>query len=640
MSTHNRCDSFQASPLFSIDQEGDEDEEDKVSVPAPDVPIPSADGGSEATSEVSPPQKSAAVSEAFSFQLFPLTNEKNRAELLALKSTHRIVPLPAYDFSKDIIRPGAYWRLLQGAVVEVHFTLSHWGIATAKRDVYGGNIEKIRLLVLPTSSSSKKRKVTFHLDSEDMPTQKLAKMDETKTRINPILSPDSGRPLDSSLHLEPTARGFCLNLAPPSLFYSYSEGRRNSLGSGERRDPPPRLYSPTGRHARDMWPEAGSSRRGTEAERASLGTERRPTFALEEHGRLHSRVGIFDRDYPVERPRSRSRRHSQGSSSSHLRQHARELSPPWIPRPITPTNADYQRQTPRYHPRMRPLSHDRPTYGRGGECDEYPNLQRPRGEEERPRAVRREETYPEPIQCRRSEPIETIRRGLKALGRPHREAEPLRARHFKRARGRRESEADAVLEMLGRGAANSRAPEPLERMPHRGSAKAPKFSGKGKITPDDYDTYILEGLDPELKRETLTNLKLRYGIHSRDSPWPMRYIVDKLKFLVNDRFQTARSRASRKREAWPSRDEVTKELAQEQPQVRMGVEVQGALCYRDDSPICPTVKFGPHSEGSQGRKGPERVLGGRPTSEIQSPTLVRLVGTETEAFRRRPTDSD
>ncbi|KAI5981832.1 hypothetical protein EDD15DRAFT_2182600 [Pisolithus albus] len=117
------------------------------------------------------------VSEAFSFQLFPLTNEKNRAELLALKSTHRIVPLPAYDFSRNIIRPGAYRRLLQGAVVEVHFTLSHWGIATAKRDVYGGNIEKIRLLVLPTSSSSsKKRKVAFHLDSEDMPTQKSARM--------------------------------------------------------------------------------------------------------------------------------------------------------------------------------------------------------------------------------------------------------------------------------------------------------------------------------------------------------------------------------------------------------------------------------------------------------------------------------
>ncbi|KIK11423.1 hypothetical protein PISMIDRAFT_78632, partial [Pisolithus microcarpus 441] len=55
---------------------------------------------------------------------------------------------------------------------------------------------------------------------------------------------------------------------------------------------------------------------------------------------------------------------------------------------------------------------------------------------------------------------------------------------------------------------------------------------KGKITADDYDAYILEGLDPELKRETLTNLKLRYGIRSRDDPWPMRYVVDELKFLV------------------------------------------------------------------------------------------------------------
>ncbi|KIK17013.1 hypothetical protein PISMIDRAFT_685753 [Pisolithus microcarpus 441] len=73
-----------------------------------------------------------AVSEAFSFERWPLTKEKNRAELLSLKSTHRILPLPAYDLENYIIRPGSYRRVLQGAIMEVHFTLSHWAIAAAK----------------------------------------------------------------------------------------------------------------------------------------------------------------------------------------------------------------------------------------------------------------------------------------------------------------------------------------------------------------------------------------------------------------------------------------------------------------------------------------------------------------------------
>ncbi|KAI5997162.1 hypothetical protein EDD15DRAFT_2364660 [Pisolithus albus] len=110
-------------------------------------------------------------------QDWPLTKEKNRAELLALSSTHRILPLPAYDVAGNLIRPAAYRRCLQGAVVEVHFTLTHWGIAKAKRDVYGGEIQLMHVLVPPPTptSPSKKRKLAQHLEPDETPAAKIAK---------------------------------------------------------------------------------------------------------------------------------------------------------------------------------------------------------------------------------------------------------------------------------------------------------------------------------------------------------------------------------------------------------------------------------------------------------------------------------
>ncbi|KIK11918.1 hypothetical protein PISMIDRAFT_78579, partial [Pisolithus microcarpus 441] len=101
------------------------------------------------------------TSDAFSMERWPLTKEKNRAELMALKSTHRILPVPAYDIAGDLIKPSAYRRSLQDAIVEIHFTMSHWGIAKTKQDVYGGEIQLIRVLVAPTapSSAGKKRRL-------------------------------------------------------------------------------------------------------------------------------------------------------------------------------------------------------------------------------------------------------------------------------------------------------------------------------------------------------------------------------------------------------------------------------------------------------------------------------------------------
>ncbi|KAI6130694.1 hypothetical protein EDD16DRAFT_1700649 [Pisolithus croceorrhizus] len=112
--------------------------------------------------------------DTYPLEQWPLTKERNRAELVALRSTHRILPLPAYDVAGDLIAPTAYRRCLQGAVAEVHFNLSHWAIARAKRDVYAGEIQFIRVLVPPLTPTrgSKKRKLPLHLDSDDMPSAK------------------------------------------------------------------------------------------------------------------------------------------------------------------------------------------------------------------------------------------------------------------------------------------------------------------------------------------------------------------------------------------------------------------------------------------------------------------------------------
>ncbi|KAI6014255.1 hypothetical protein PISMIDRAFT_118001, partial [Pisolithus microcarpus 441] len=112
----------------------------------------------------------------FSFERWPLTRERNRTNLLNLKNTHQILPVPTYDLARDLLKPATYRHFLQGALVEIHFSLTHWGIAGVKRDVYSGKIELLRLLEPPHGSSSpdRKRKIPLHLASDGSPNKKRA----------------------------------------------------------------------------------------------------------------------------------------------------------------------------------------------------------------------------------------------------------------------------------------------------------------------------------------------------------------------------------------------------------------------------------------------------------------------------------
>ncbi|KAI6143858.1 hypothetical protein EDD17DRAFT_1658667 [Pisolithus thermaeus] len=107
----------------------------------------------------------SSLADLFSLETWPLTKESNHAELLSLKSMHHLLPVPTYDLNNDLIHPSTYWHSLQGALVEIHFTLSHWGIAA------------IHLLMPPVPLSPvKKRRIPLHLDTEDGPSKKLMRI--------------------------------------------------------------------------------------------------------------------------------------------------------------------------------------------------------------------------------------------------------------------------------------------------------------------------------------------------------------------------------------------------------------------------------------------------------------------------------
>lgn len=84
---------------------------------------------------------------------------------------HRVVPVPVYNVKGDLIRPEAYQHSLDGAIVELHFNLTHWAIAGRKgslpSDQFIAEIKVIQVLVPPRASNSsmtKKRVVQRHLD--------------------------------------------------------------------------------------------------------------------------------------------------------------------------------------------------------------------------------------------------------------------------------------------------------------------------------------------------------------------------------------------------------------------------------------------------------------------------------------------
>ncbi|KIO07102.1 hypothetical protein M404DRAFT_24187 [Pisolithus tinctorius Marx 270] len=99
-----------------------------------------------------------------------------------------------------------------------------------------------------------------------------------------------------------------------------------------------------------------------------------------------------------------------------------------------------------------------------------------------------------------------------------------------------------------------------------------------KLTQEDYNGYFWEGLDPELQKDMLENLKFRNGLHNLDDPWPMNKVLREIKELLRHGYHTTRSHAARRGVIQLSPGEearrIARELVQRQPQVQAEAQAQ------------------------------------------------------------------
>ncbi|KAG2132277.1 uncharacterized protein EDB93DRAFT_1255256 [Suillus bovinus] len=83
-------------------------------------------------------------------------NDTTKGGLENIKKTHHVVPIPAYNMKGNLIDPHQYHHALEGATVELHFTLTHWSFSAKADqpvsmcvDTYTGDIVMICVISPP-----------------------------------------------------------------------------------------------------------------------------------------------------------------------------------------------------------------------------------------------------------------------------------------------------------------------------------------------------------------------------------------------------------------------------------------------------------------------------------------------------------
>ena len=97
-----------------------------------------------------------------------------------IKKSHVVVPIPAYDIDRRLIHPTQYRSKLEGATVEVRFTMQHWAIGEKKSagkgstDSYTADVHSMRVLVPPVRVTSPRKRVALYIggDIDMSPTKK------------------------------------------------------------------------------------------------------------------------------------------------------------------------------------------------------------------------------------------------------------------------------------------------------------------------------------------------------------------------------------------------------------------------------------------------------------------------------------
>ena len=97
--------------------------------------------------------------DAYTPAAWPAIHPEAEEAKKGIASTHRVVPLPAYDTKGNLIEPRRYRDALPGAMVRVNFTLSHWHFpALDPHHTFVADIVSVRILVDPAPQSAPKRK--------------------------------------------------------------------------------------------------------------------------------------------------------------------------------------------------------------------------------------------------------------------------------------------------------------------------------------------------------------------------------------------------------------------------------------------------------------------------------------------------
>lgn len=108
----------------------------------------------------------------FTIQEWPAEHDEARKALKEMVATHRVCPLQAFDIKSQIIKPTEYRKRLQGAMVFIGFTMTHYSIARKPEqqreavDSYTADIVFVRVLVPPNPIGpiTPKKKRTFMVD--------------------------------------------------------------------------------------------------------------------------------------------------------------------------------------------------------------------------------------------------------------------------------------------------------------------------------------------------------------------------------------------------------------------------------------------------------------------------------------------
>ncbi|KDR79172.1 hypothetical protein GALMADRAFT_1225905 [Galerina marginata CBS 339.88] len=120
----------------------------------------------------------------FDIAVWPAHFDAAKEALQNMVSTHRVVPVPAYNIQGNLIHPEQYRKHLERATARVTFSLKHWCIGAKYKgsgvpgdDTYIADIESIRVLEPPRSpvpDTPRKRKIaaTDPLDIEMSPSRR------------------------------------------------------------------------------------------------------------------------------------------------------------------------------------------------------------------------------------------------------------------------------------------------------------------------------------------------------------------------------------------------------------------------------------------------------------------------------------